>query len=98
MVRTDNSSPCRLSVFLARDAETAVVLRRGPSQWCQLVAWDRSRDTFTPGQWFHGRVYERRCEVPSATLAGKALEKRELVDLNPMRPEQVEPPAWARGW
>ncbi|MDX1483449.1 MAG: hypothetical protein R3229_03110, partial [Alphaproteobacteria bacterium] len=25
--------------------------------------WDRATDTFTHGQWFHGRVYERRCDL-----------------------------------
>lgn len=57
------SSPCRLSVFLAAEAPLAVVLRRGPSAWAGLVLWDRRTDSFTPGQWFHGRVYGRRCDL-----------------------------------
>ena len=62
-------SPCRLAVFLARDAPVAVVLRRGPSEWAQLSLWDRANDRFTPGQWFHGRVYERRCDLaPDGSL------------------------------
>lgn len=60
---TTISSPCRLSVFLAARSEIAVILRRGPSQWSQLIRWDRSRDAFVSGQWFHGRVYERRCDL-----------------------------------
>jgi hypothetical protein len=56
-------APCRLAVFLARKAPVGVVLRRGPSAWAQLVAWDRQTDRFTPGQWFHGRVHERRCDL-----------------------------------
>jgi hypothetical protein len=56
-------SYCRLSVFLAREAPVGVVLRRGPSAWAQLVLWDRRSDAFQPGQWFHGRVYERRCDL-----------------------------------
>lgn len=55
--------PCRLTVFLARKAPVGVVLRRGPKRWAQLVGWDRATDTFTPGQWFRGRVYERRCDL-----------------------------------
>lgn len=54
---------CRLSVFLAREAPVGVVLRRGPSAWAQLIRWDRQTDAFEPGQWFHGRVYERRCDL-----------------------------------
>jgi hypothetical protein len=57
------SSPCRLSVFLSRRSNTGVILRRGPSEWAQLVNWDRKSDRFSPGQWFHGRVYERRCDL-----------------------------------
>jgi hypothetical protein len=56
-------APCRLSVFLALEAPSAVILRRGPSEWAQLIRWDRTTDTFEPGQWFHGRAYERRCDV-----------------------------------
>ncbi len=56
-------SPCRLVVFLARDAPLGVVLRRGPSPWTQLSLWHTDTDTFVRGQWFKGRVYERRCDV-----------------------------------
>ncbi len=55
--------PCRLSVYLASKARVALVLRRGPSDWAQLTLWDRATDQFEPGQWFHGRVYERRCDL-----------------------------------
>ena len=62
-------APYRLAVFLSRKARAGVVLRRGPSDWAQLVQWDRETDEFTPGQWFHGRVYERRCDLsPDGTL------------------------------
>lgn len=60
---TTPPSSCRLSVFLAHKAPVGVILRRGPSAWAQLVAWDRRSDRFTPGQWFHGRVYERRSDL-----------------------------------
>ena len=56
-------SPCRLSVFLASQVPVGVVLRRGPNPWTGLVLWDRRTDAFTPGQWFHGRVYGRRCDL-----------------------------------
>lgn len=57
------SSPCRLYVYPALDADRAVVLRRGPSAWARLSAWNTADDTFEHGQWFRGRVYERRCDV-----------------------------------
>jgi len=56
-------NPCRLSVYLARDARVGAVLRRGPSAWAQLARWDRDTNQIEPGQWFHGRVYERRCDL-----------------------------------
>jgi hypothetical protein len=49
---------CRISVLLARDAARGVVLRRGPTDWVQQILWHTDSDTFEPGQWFHGRIYE----------------------------------------
>jgi hypothetical protein len=57
------ASPCRLSVYLSRKSKAGLILRRGPSDWSQLIHWDRNSDRFTPGQWLHGRVYERRCDL-----------------------------------
>ncbi|MBN9519167.1 hypothetical protein J0H58_11710 [bacterium] len=60
---------CRLAVLLARAAPVAVVLRRGPARWVQLVRWRTDTDAFEPGQWFHGRVYDRRCDLsPDGSL------------------------------
>jgi hypothetical protein len=62
-------SPCRLSIILAQSASVAIVLRRGPTKWVQLMKWDTARDEFQPGQWFHGRVYDRRCDLsPDGSL------------------------------
>ena len=55
--------PCRLSVLLARAVPVAVVLRRGPSHWVQLLKWRTDCDRFEPGQWFKGRVYDRRSDL-----------------------------------
>lgn len=51
------SAPCRLSVYLARDASIAAILRRGPSKWVQLIRWNTRDDTFVYGQWFKGVIY-----------------------------------------
>ena len=48
---------------MARDASTAVVIRRGPTRHTAFVAWDRARDRFELGQWLYGRVYERRSDL-----------------------------------
>jgi hypothetical protein len=59
----------RLFPILARRSYTAVIFRRGLSKWVQLIRWDTKTDTFEPGQWFHGRVYERRCDLsPDGSL------------------------------
>ena len=57
------SFPARVHIILARDAQTAVVMRRGPSNEVCTLLWDRSDDSFTMGQWFRGRLYERRCDL-----------------------------------
>src|SRR6185295_18250857 len=53
----------RLFVIMARESKTAVIFRRGPSRWVQLIRWYTETDTFEPGQWFHGRIYEERCDL-----------------------------------
>ncbi len=49
--------------MLARAAPAAVIFRRGPSRRVQLIAWDTATDRLVPGQWFHGRIYERRSDL-----------------------------------
>jgi len=55
--------PCRLFAILAHEAPRAVILRRGPSKWVQAILWHTDDDTFEYGQWFHGHIYERRCDL-----------------------------------
>ncbi len=55
--------PARLHVLLARENPMAVVIRRGPSDSVCTIGWDRATDTFTEGQWLHGRIYERRSDL-----------------------------------
>ena len=61
--------PARLFMLFARKSPTAVIFRRGPSKWVQLIKWDTRSDTFEPGQWFNGRIYERRSDLsPDGSL------------------------------
>lgn len=53
----------RLSVLLARGKPRALILRRGPTEWYHLIAWDTSNDTFEHGAWFRGRIYEDQCDL-----------------------------------
>jgi hypothetical protein len=40
-----------------------VIFRRGPSKSVQLILWNIETDSFISGQWFKGRIYERRCDL-----------------------------------
>jgi hypothetical protein len=55
--------PPRLSVILAREAPVAVILRRGPAAWYHVIRWHTDQDRFESGAWFHGRLYEERCDL-----------------------------------
>ena len=55
--------PCRLFVIQAREQPVALILRRGPSRWWHLIRWRTDDDTFEHGAWFHGRIYEDRCDL-----------------------------------
>jgi hypothetical protein len=74
----------RLLIIFARKSPTAVIFRRGPSKWVQLVRWDTETDTFSAGQWFHGRIYERRADLsPNGLLLvyfAQKIESRTLKD------------------
>jgi hypothetical protein len=62
---------CRLYVLVAAKAAVALVLRRGPSDWWHLLRWDLDGLTLTPGAWFHGNLYPRRCDIsPDGRLFG----------------------------
>ena len=63
MAKQPDDVPCRIYTVLAREAPVGVLFRRGPSKRVQVIHWDTATDTFTPGQWFHGRIYERRCDL-----------------------------------
>jgi hypothetical protein len=54
---------CRLYVLVAQQADVALVVRRGPSDWWHLLHWDLAKLTLTPGAWFHGNIYPRRSDI-----------------------------------
>jgi hypothetical protein len=55
--------PARLYCLLAREARIGVIFRRGPSRQVLLIRWNMAKDSFEEGQWFKGRIYERRCDL-----------------------------------
>lgn len=62
-ILTMTTAPCRLFVYLAHDAPLGIVLRRGPSAWTRLSLWHTDTDVIEHGQWFRGRIYERRSDI-----------------------------------
>jgi hypothetical protein len=64
-----NDRGTRIFGILARNAPVGILLRRGPSKQVLLIKWNRKTDTLEYGQWFKGRIYERRCDLsPSGEL------------------------------
>jgi len=53
----------RLALLQAQHAPVAVIFRRGPSKWVEIIRWDTAHDRFDRGHWFHGRIYEKRCDL-----------------------------------
>jgi hypothetical protein len=54
-------SPPRLHVLPA--ADSAVVIRRGPSRWWHILRWRLDAPGVEPGAWFGGQLYPRRSAV-----------------------------------
>lgn len=53
----------RIHAILARESDTAVVFRRGPSNKTAVLKWDLQTDSFDLGQWFYGSFYPYRCDI-----------------------------------
>ncbi len=58
-----NASSCSLYAIQARESPWAVIFRRGPSRFVQLIRWHTETDEFHHGQWFKGRIYEREADL-----------------------------------
>jgi hypothetical protein len=63
MSASELKAQVRLYCILARKSPLAVVFRRGPSKRVLLIQWNTETDEFHEGQWFKGRIYERRCDL-----------------------------------
>jgi hypothetical protein len=56
-------APPRIFGIPAAHAPVVAVLRRGPSDWCHLGAWDYAVDSYESGAWVHGVIYPQRCDL-----------------------------------
>lgn len=57
------ATAARIHAILAREADTAVVFRRGPAKKTAIIGWNLADDTFKVGQWFYGSFYGYRCDL-----------------------------------
>lgn len=55
--------PPRIHVLVPRNAETAVVIRRGPSKETCILSWNTNTGDVSVSQWLKGRIYERRSDI-----------------------------------
>ena len=55
--------PPRLHILSAREAKTALILRKGPSKQVAVIGWNREDDSFAVGQWLKGTIYPYRCDI-----------------------------------
>src|SRR5688500_14069436 len=47
----------------AARAPIVAVVRRGPSAWSHLGAWNFVSGVYTPGAWIRGNLYPQRCDL-----------------------------------
>ena len=68
----------RLHIEFAAGSSMAAILRRGPTEWTQLLLWDTATDELESGSWFHGRIYEDSCSIsPDGKLFSYLAAKRQ---------------------
>jgi len=53
----------RIFCIPATESNTVAVLRRGPSDWCQVGRWDPAAGSWEPGSWIRATLYPQRCDV-----------------------------------
>lgn len=58
-----NASSCSLYAIQARESPWAVIFRRGPSRFVQLIRWHTETDEFDHGQWLKHKVFERQADL-----------------------------------
>jgi hypothetical protein len=53
----------RLFGITATHADYTAIIRRGPSSWCHVGAWDTARKRYESGSWFRGKIFPQRCDL-----------------------------------
>lgn len=63
MSNPTNDICARIFFIKARKANKAIVFRRGPTDWIQMIVWDLDNDSLEFGQWINKKVPMRNCDV-----------------------------------
>lgn len=58
-----NNTDARLFFLKSRITNSAIVFRRGPTDWILMSIWNLDNDTLEPGQWINKKVPMRNCDV-----------------------------------
>lgn len=53
----------RLFGIPATRSPVVAILRRGPSDWSQVLRWDPEAGTLDHGSWIHANLYPQRCDL-----------------------------------
>ena len=57
------SPACRLFVIMARQGRVAAIFRHDVKNLTRMIRWDLESDSFQPGQWFKGTVFDRFADL-----------------------------------
>ncbi len=55
--------PARVFFLLARAINKAIVFRRGPTKWTQMIVWNLDSDKLEYGQWSKVKFQKWRCDL-----------------------------------
>ncbi len=61
-LKQPNTTNARIFFLKSRIANSAIVFRRGPTDWIQMSIWNLDNDTLEPGQWINKKVPMRNCD------------------------------------
>ena len=75
----------RVYGIAAEGADVVAVIRRGPTDWCEVGRWDVAAGVYEPGGRLHGRIYPQRCDLSpdGAWLCYFALQPAARWELGP---------------
>lgn len=91
-MKQPNTTTARIFFLKSRITNSAIVFRRGPTDWIQMSIWNLDNDTLEPGQWINKKVPMRNCDLsPSGNYLMYAVDNFENGN---SRTVICKPPFW----